>query len=149
MTRKTPEEIEAMALLPYPVSKTINYNCILHDLNKQDRIKWIDGYTSNTELEDFKKELVEKVDSLTDALKSIQWMWDNLSDQVNDNDRFNIPASTMSQVQEILDLITQEDQPEGGKEEIAEPKMILCPQCNKLRPSKDIKKFGMCWNCHY
>jgi hypothetical protein len=61
MTRKTPEEI---SLEFYPVKMIYGHYPKEYDENGHDRALWLKGYTSNTELEEFKKELVEKLERL-------------------------------------------------------------------------------------
>lgn len=132
--KKTPAEIEAMALVVIPVAMAILDHTEAYDLNKQDRIKWVDGYTSNTELEEFKKGLLAKVKGLYRG------------DDENPNSYINGMNYVLNAV---LELIQKDDQLPVKKEEKIGPKMILCPQCNKLRDSENIKKYGMCFNCHY
>jgi methyltransferase-like protein len=99
MTRKTPQEIEAMAKEAIPDPHPSENSASLAYLNAKLRHAYQEGYSSNTELSDFKKELVEKVEKLIEyAAKHKDFFGETMAEH-------------------ILDLLTQEDQPEGGKEE--------------------------------
>jgi protein-arginine kinase activator protein McsA len=113
MTRKTPEEIEAMAKEMFPESPYV------HPF-------WIQGYASNQELADFKKELVEKV-----KLMERHCIEDD------------IERGKQLAYEKILDLITQEDKPEVKKEEV-----IRCKTCHTPMNSNIEKKEGLCNRCY-
>jgi uncharacterized protein YllA (UPF0747 family) len=98
MTRKTPEEIEAMAKILFP-DPDPRFGMSAFTINESQKRTWIAGLIHNTELADFKKELVEKVKKLIEyAAKHKDFFGETMAEH-------------------ILDLLTQEDQPEGGKEE--------------------------------
>jgi len=61
--KKTPEEIEAMAKVLYPPYWLEDENGPWDD-NQSRRAGFVEGYTSNNELEEFKKRLVEKLEAM-------------------------------------------------------------------------------------
>jgi hypothetical protein len=94
MTRKTPKEIEYIA---YLMAKETTFHS---HREKQVFVLGVKrGYTSNQELSDFKKELVEKLQK--------RFIVYNVAGY----------SGIAAGFAEIIDLITQEDQPEGGREE--------------------------------
>jgi hypothetical protein len=98
MTRKTPEEIEArkeqIRNAAGQFRSDVTMDGALVRSGFINGAEWADS--SNQELSDFKKELVEKVKAKNAELKS---------------------KGLILSAEHILDLITQEDKPEGGKEE--------------------------------
>lgn len=109
-SQKTKEEIFAMAKVI--VEPTFPGKLLHKQLYDVGLSLFYKGYTSNTELEDFKKRLVEKVE------EDFDFIFNLICEQIAEDPLFDTGEKTKMIQRYFLDLITQDDQPPVKKEEI-------------------------------